>query len=68
MRPIGNIVTKSRTVKWAGYVTKFKQMRNVHEIFVGYIDGNRATAKHKRIWDNNINMNLKAIGPGLCDV
>jgi hypothetical protein len=24
-RSIGNIVTKSRTVKWAGHVTKFKK-------------------------------------------
>jgi len=40
----------------------------VHEIFVGYTDGNRASAKHKQKRDNNINMDLKVIGLGLCDV
>jgi len=43
-------------------------MRNVQEIFVGYIDGNRASAKHKQRWGNNIKMDLKAIGLSLCDV
>jgi hypothetical protein len=42
-------------------------MRNVHEIFVGYIDGNRASAKHNQRRDNNIKMDLKEMMLGLCD-
>jgi len=59
-------------VRWAGYVMKFKKIRKVQEIFVSYIDGNRASDKHKQRWDNNnnnnIKMDLKAIGLGLYDV
>jgi len=50
---------------------KFKKMRKVQEMFVSYIDGNRASGKHKQRWDNNnnnIKMDLKALGLGLCDV
>jgi hypothetical protein len=43
-------------------------MRNVHEIFVGYIDGNRASAKHKQRRDNNIKVDLKERVLGLCEV
>lgn len=43
-------------------------MRNVHEIFVGYIDGNTAPAKHIQRRDYNIKMDLKVIELGLCDV
>jgi hypothetical protein len=55
-------------VKRAGRTRDGIEMRNVHEIFVGYIDGNRASAKHKQRRDNNIKMDLKVIGLGLCEV
>lgn len=43
-------------------------MRNVQEIFVGYTDGDRASAKYKQRRDNNIKMDLKETGPRLCDL
>jgi hypothetical protein len=47
---------------------EISKMRNVHEMFVGYKGGNRASAKHKQRRDNNVKMDPKVIGLRLCDV
>jgi hypothetical protein len=53
---------KSRRMKWAGYVARMEEKRNAYGILVGKPEGKRPLGRPRRMWVNNIKMNLREIG------
>jgi hypothetical protein len=41
---------KSRRMRWAGYVTRMGETRNVYRILVGMIEGKRPLGRRRRSW------------------
>jgi hypothetical protein len=58
---------KSRTMQLAGYVTRKGEKRNAYRIFVGKPGGKRLLKRSRRMWVENIKMDLRAIGWGGMD-
>jgi hypothetical protein len=52
---------KSRRMRWAGHVARMEK-RNAYRVFVGKPDGRRPLGRPRRRWEDNIKMNLRAIG------
>jgi len=55
-------VIKSRRMRWAGHVARMGERRGVHSVLVGKPEGNRSLGKHRRRWEDNINMDLQEVG------
>jgi hypothetical protein len=55
-------MTKSRRIRWAGYVTGMWEARNAYRILVGKSEGRRLLGRPRRRWVDNIKMNLREIG------
>jgi hypothetical protein len=53
---------KSRRMKRAGHVTRMGEMINVCKILVGKSEGKRPLGRPRRIWEDNIKMDVKDIG------
>jgi hypothetical protein len=58
--PSPNIIRiiKSRMIKWAGR----REMRNAHKILVGRPKVKRPLGRPRRIWKDNIKMDLREAG------
>jgi hypothetical protein len=54
-------MTKSRSVRWAGYVARMGTKRNSCRILVVMSEGKRPVGKPKRRWVDNIKMYLREI-------
>jgi hypothetical protein len=52
----------SRRMRWEGYVACMADMRNAHKILVGIREGKRPVARPKRRWEDNIRLDLGAVG------
>jgi hypothetical protein len=52
---------KSRRVKWAGYVARMGETRNVYRTFVGKPEGKRPLGRPRCRWVENIKMDLRDI-------
>jgi hypothetical protein len=60
------IITSRRRMRWAGHVARMGENRNVYRLLVGKRDGKRPLGKPRRMWIDNIKMDLLEIGWGWC--
>jgi hypothetical protein len=56
---------KSRRMRWAGHVARKGAYRNAYRILVGKPEGKRPQVRPVRRWEDNIKMDLRAIGRGV---
>jgi hypothetical protein len=52
---------KSRKMRWEGHVVCIGEIRNMYKILIGKPEGERAVGRHRRIWEDNIRMDLREI-------
>jgi len=46
----------SRRMRWAGHVTRMREMRSASNTFFGKSEGKRPLGKSRRRWEDNIRM------------
>jgi hypothetical protein len=54
-------ISKSRRMRWAGYVARMRKKRNAYRLLVRKPDGKRALGRPRRRWVDNIEMDLGEI-------
>jgi len=54
-------VTKSRSMRWAAYIARNGEMRNLHQILVEMPEGKKPLESPRRRWVDNITMDLREI-------
>jgi hypothetical protein len=54
-------VIKSRRMRWAGHVARMGKGRSVYRVLVGMPESKRPLGRRRRRWENNINLDLRAI-------
>jgi hypothetical protein len=57
-------VIKSRMIKWAGHVARMGEKRNIYRLLMGKPEGKRPLGRLRRLWVNNIKMDLRVTGWG----
>jgi len=57
-------VMKSRTMRWAGHVARMRDRRCAYRILVGRPDRNKSFGKPMLRWEDNIKIDLQAVGWG----
>jgi hypothetical protein len=67
--PSSNIVRaiKSIRMRWAGYVARMGEEREVYRVLVGKPEGKRPMGRPRRRWVNNITTELQEVGRGYMD-
>jgi len=60
-------VIKSRRMRWAGHVAHMGEEREVYRFLVGKREGKRSLGRPRRIWVDNIRLDLKEVGCGYMD-
>jgi hypothetical protein len=50
---------KSRRMRWAGHVARMGEKRNAYRILVGKPEGKRPPERPRRMWVDNIKMDLR---------
>jgi hypothetical protein len=55
-------VSKSRRLKWAGYVARMGERMGVYWVLVGKPEGRKPLGRPTRPWADNIKMNLRGVG------
>jgi hypothetical protein len=60
-------IIKSRRMRWAGYVARMGEERNVYRLFLGKPEGKRPLGRPRRRWIDNINMDISEIGVNVVD-
>jgi hypothetical protein len=58
-------VVKSRRLRWAGHVACIGEVRGVHRVLVGKLEGMRPLGRPRRRCEDNIKMDLQEVG-GVC--
>ena len=58
---------KWRRTRWAGHVACMGERRDVDRFLVGKSEGKRQLGRPRRIWENNIKMDLLEVGSGGMD-
>jgi hypothetical protein len=53
---------KSRRMRWAGYVARMGERREVYKVLVGKPVGKRPLGRPRRRWEDGIRMDLREIG------
>jgi hypothetical protein len=53
---------KSRRVRWAGHIARMDEKRNACRILVGKPEGKLPLGTPKRLWVDNIKMELRRYG------
>ncbi|KAJ4432413.1 hypothetical protein ANN_21032 [Periplaneta americana] len=53
---------KSRRLRWAGHVAHMGESKNAYRMLVGRQKGNRPLWRPRRIWEDNIKMDLREVG------
>ena len=53
--------------RWSGHVVCMGQGRGVHRVLVGKPEGKRPLGRPRRRWEDNIKMDLQAVGGGCGD-
>jgi hypothetical protein len=51
-------IIKSRRMRWAGHVARMGEKRDIYRIFVGKSVGKRPLERPRRMWLDNIKMDL----------
>jgi hypothetical protein len=59
-------IIKSR-MRWAGHVARMKENRNTYKLLVGKPEGKRSLGRQRRMWVDNIRMDLGEVGWGDVD-
>jgi hypothetical protein len=62
IRPRIIMVTKSRKMRWTGYVARMGEMINIYKILVGKSEWKRPVWRPRRRWEDNIRMDLRETG------
>jgi hypothetical protein len=57
-------VTKSRRMRWVGYVARTVEGRGAYRILVGRPEGRRQLGRPMHRWEYNIKMDLQEVGWG----
>ena len=60
-------VIKTRRMRWMGHVARVGERRGIYRILVGISEGNRLLGRHRRRWEDNIQMDLQEVGCGVMD-
>jgi hypothetical protein len=55
-------IIKSRRMRWAGHVARMGEKRNVYRLLVGKPEGKRPLGRPRRMWVDNIKMDLGEVG------
>ena len=58
-------VIKSRTLRWAGHLTRMTKGRIAFKILTGTPAGKRPLGRPRPAWENNIRMDFKEIGANM---
>ncbi|KAJ4449643.1 hypothetical protein ANN_01047 [Periplaneta americana] len=53
---------KFRRLRWAGHVARMGESRNAYRVLVGRPEGKRPLGKPRRMWEDNIKMDLREVG------
>jgi hypothetical protein len=53
---------KSRMIRWAEYVARMREKRNAYRILVEKPEGKKPLGRPRRMWLDNIKMDLRKIG------
>jgi hypothetical protein len=53
---------KSRRMRWAGHVARMGEKSNAYRILVGKPEGKRPLGSIRRMWENNIKIDLRETG------
>jgi hypothetical protein len=51
-------------MRWAGYVARMGEGKNVYRVLVGKPEGKRPLGRPRRRWEDGIGMDLEEIGWG----
>ena len=54
-------VAKSRRMRWEGHVARMGEGRGMHRVLVVKPEGKRPLGRHRRRWEDNINMDLQEV-------
>jgi hypothetical protein len=57
----------TRRMRWAGHVVRTEGKRNAYKVLVRERKGKRPLRRLRRMWKDNINMDLREIGWGGVD-
>jgi hypothetical protein len=57
-------VIKSRRMKWAGHVARMGEGRSVYRVLVGRFEVKRLLGRLRHRWEDNIKLDLRALGYG----
>jgi hypothetical protein len=57
-------VIKLRRMRWAGHVTRMGEKSGAYRILMGRPEGRRQFGRPRRTWQDNIKMDLQAVGWG----
>jgi hypothetical protein len=60
-------IIKSRRMRWVGHVVRMGEKRNVYRFLVGKPEGKSPLGKPRRMWMDNIKMELLEIGLNVVD-
>jgi hypothetical protein len=55
-------VIKSRRMRWAGHVARMGEGKRVYRVLVGRTEGKRPLGRPRRMWEDNIKMDLRETG------
>jgi hypothetical protein len=58
---------KSRRMRWAGHVAGMGERRGVYRVLVGKPGGKRRLGRPRLRWEDNVEMDLQAVGCGGMD-
>jgi len=49
-------------MRWAGHVERMGEGKGVHRVLVGKSEGERPLGRPRRIWEDNIKMDIREVG------
>jgi hypothetical protein len=55
-------VIKSERMRWAGHVARMGEGRSFYRVLVGRSEGKKPLERPRRMWEDNIKMDLRDIG------
>jgi hypothetical protein len=57
-------ISKARRMRWTGHVARMGEKRNAYRLLVGKSEGRRPLGRRRRMWLDNIRMDLVEVGWG----
>jgi hypothetical protein len=60
-------IIKSRRMRWVGHIVRMGEKRNAYRLLVGKPEGKRPLGRPRRMWVDNIRMDLREVGWGDVD-